>query len=159
MNAIATAHARTHYSWTLYASLGGGCVNPCKDHWINATGSWRFSYRQQQGISDDQSPPNLDRHRKKIDGCVFPGWADVLIFSCLPSTLSSHSSLTSFVALYLDLIPLLLICWRKKKSADRQRCSQTWAHPLLPFAIYFFIALPTAYMKGTTKQHWCCLSL
>lgn len=74
--------------------IGSGCVSPCKDHRTNATGSWGFSHRRQHRIWDNQSPPNWDKHRQKPGGCVFPGWADVLILSCLPSTLSSHSSLT-----------------------------------------------------------------
>lgn len=70
LNTIATAHAHTHYSWTLSECVGNVCASPCKDYWTNATGSCRFSSKQQQGTLDDQSPPNSDKHGKNTWLCL-----------------------------------------------------------------------------------------
>ena len=111
LNTIATAHACTHYSWTLCESVGSGCVSPCKDHWTNATGGWRFSDRQQQGILNGQSPPNSDKHGQKQAVVFSQGELMVSFLAAYPRHCPLIlPRLILFMVLYLDLIPLLLIC-------------------------------------------------
>lgn len=55
---------------------------------------WQLTFFVQTATRDLRRPvtSKLRQAWTETGGCVFPGW--VLIFSCLPSTLSSHSSLT-----------------------------------------------------------------
>lgn len=84
-------------SVTLHNSGGSQCVSLGKDDRANATGSWSLRTDGNEG-SQATSHPKAGWAQTKALGCVFPGWARVLILSCLQSTLSLHSSPTySFI--------------------------------------------------------------
>lgn len=84
-------------SVTLHNSGGSQCVSLGKDDRANATGSWSLRTDGNEG-SQASSHPKAGWAQTKALGCVFPGWARVLILSCLQSTLSLHSSPTySFI--------------------------------------------------------------
>lgn len=84
-------------SVTLHNSGGSQCVSLGKDDRANATGSWSLRTDGNEG-SQATSHPKAGWAQTKALVCVFPGWARVLILSCLQSTLFLHSSRTySFI--------------------------------------------------------------
>lgn len=119
----------------LYESGGNGCVSPRKDHWTNATDSWRTSSKEASQTTDHlQTQTSTGTSRRPCFRRVSRGPHLNLpplhiVLSFFPDLFFSwFSTLTSFPCFWCASV----LYRKNEKSADRQRCRQTPAHPFRP---------------------------
>lgn len=135
---------------TLHNSGGSQCVSLGKDDRANATGSWSLRTDGNEG-SQATSHPKAGWAQTKALGCVFPGWASVLILSYLPSTLSLHSSPTySFIVSTLTSFSFfwsVLICLQPTPPTSTSTQKDNYPAPTPP--MYCFELKLVALIKVT----------